>query len=429
MGQLAISRAALEAEQLRRLRSLLAELLSENNRFWVPRLRAAGLDQGIGSLEEFAERLPRVTKAELVEDQSLHPPYGTNLTYPLVHYTRYHQTSGTTGAPLRWLDTKESWQAQLDTWKQVLRVSGIGPDDRLFVPFSFGPFLGFWTAFEAATELGCLTIPGGGMGSKARLEVMLRSAATAFCATPTYAIRLAEVAAEEGIDLACSQVRRIVVAGEPGGSVPAVRRRIAQLWLGAEVFDHHGMTEVGPVSFPNPQFPGLLHVHEPNFFAEVLDPESGRPVAAGTPGELVLTTLERRASPLLRYRTGDLVQRAQQPVEELGFLETALVGGILSRVDDMVVVRGVNLYPSAVDEVVRAVGEVAEYRVILETGGALSEVRVEVEPNPTVVDGEVLAGRVEDAFRQAFQLRIPVVAVPRGTLPRFELKAKRWLRG
>jgi len=424
----AISRTALEAEQLRRLRFLLAELMLENNPFWAPRLRAAGLDREVGGLEEFSERLPRVTKAELVEDQSSNPPYGTNLTYPLARYSRYHQTSGTTGAPLRWLDTEESWQAQLETWKQVLRVTGIGPEDRLFVPFSFGPFLGFWTAFEAAAQLGCLTIPGGGMGSKGRLEVMLASGATAFCATPTYAIRLAEVAAEEGIDLGRTQVRRILVAGEPGGSVPAVRERIARLWQGAEVFDHHGMTEVGPVSFPNPHNPGLLHIHEPNFLAEVLDPQSGRPVATGVPGELVLTTLSRGASPLLRYRTGDLVLRSPRSMEELGFAQTALEGGILSRVDDMVVVRGVNLYPSAVDEVVRSLGDVAEYRVILETGGALTEVRVEVEAVPAVADGEELARRVEDAFRQAFQLRIPVAAVPRGALPRFELKAKRWSR-
>lgn len=425
----ALTRKALEAEQLRRLRSLVAELLDHENAFWAPRLRAARLDGPMENLTTFCDRLPRVSKGELVEDQRLHPPFGTNLTYPVARYSRYHQTSGTTGAPLRWLDTEESWQAQLETWKQVLRVAGIGPEDRLFVPFSFGPFLGFWTAFEAAKQLGCLTIPGGGMGSKGRLEVMLASGATAFCATPTYAIRLAEVAALEGIDLESGCVRRIFVAGEPGGSVPAVRQRIEDLWPNAEVFDHHGMTEVGPVSFPNPHLPGILHVHEPNFLAEILDPESGLPVPLGEPGELVLTTLSRSASPLLRYRTGDLVRRSTRPLAELGFAEMALEGGILSRVDDMVVVRGVNLYPSAVDEVVRALQDVAEYRVILETGGALSEVRVEVEPAADVAHPEALARRVEDAFRQAFQLRIPVDSVAQGTLPRFELKAKRWSRG
>jgi phenylacetate-CoA ligase len=432
-----ISRSALEAEQLQRLRFLLAELLSHGNPFWAPRLRAVGLEKGIGDIAEFCEKLPRVTKAELVDDHRLNPPFGSNLTYPLKRYSRYHQTSGTTGAPLRWLDTEESWQAQLETWKKVFRVAGVGPEDRLFVPFSFGPFLGFWTAFEAAKQLGCLTIPGGGMDSKGRLEVMLASGATAFCATPTYAIRLAEVAVAEGIDLECAKIQRIIVAGEPGGSVPAVRARLAQLWSGAEVFDHHGMTEVGPVSFPNPRRPGILHIHEPHFLAEILDPESGRPVSTGKPGELVLTTMMRSASPLLRYRTGDLVVRSRRPVEELGFVEMALEGGILSRVDDMVVVRGVNLYPSAVDEVVRSLGDVAEYRVILETGEALSEVRVEVEPGPSVAasvateaaDVEELARRVEGAFRQAFQLRIPVKVVPRGALPRFELKAKRWSRG
>src|SRR6185503_14726938 len=120
-----------------------------------------------------------------------------------------------------------------------------GPQDHVFFPFSFGPFLGFWLAFDAAARMGCLTIPGGGMRSAARLQTILDNQVTVLCATPTYAVRLAEVAAEEGIDLRDAKVRTIIVAGEPGGSIPATRSFIESLWTGARVIDHHGMTEIG----------------------------------------------------------------------------------------------------------------------------------------------------------------------------------------
>ncbi|MCP3963256.1 MAG: phenylacetate--CoA ligase [bacterium] len=416
----------MESNQLAGLRRLIEEL-QPANRFYGPRLRAAGLDGDLASLEVFRQRLPLTTKAELARDQEEEPPYGTNLTYPLERYVRLHQTSGTSGRPLRWLDTEDSWQWMLGAWVRVFEAAGLEPADRVFFPFSFGPFLGFWAAFDAAWRHGCLALPGGGMSSKARLNVLLENGATAVCATPTYAIRLAEVAAEEGIDLGGSAVRTVLVAGEPGGAVAAVRERISRLWGGARVMDHHGMTEVGPVSFPNSRFPGLLHVLESSYLAEVIDPANGRPAPRGEIGELVLSTLGRLGSPLLRYRTGDLVRVSQRDPGELGVAEMALEGGILARADDMVVVRGVNLYPSAVETVVREHQDVAEYRVRLRTGNAMTEVRVEIEPAAGCGDPPGLARRLEESFRTAFQLRIPVEPVAPGALPRFELKAKRWV--
>ena len=414
--------------QLRRLRLLVAEL-TPGNAFYAPRLQAAGLlGQELTSLEDFTSRMPFTTKDELVRDQELHPPYGSNLTYPLERYVRFHQTSGTSGRPLRWLDTAESWEWMLGAWTRVFEIAGLSADDRLFFPFSFGPFLGFWAAFDAAARYGCLAIPGGGMTSKARLNALSENAATVICATPTYAIHLAEVAAEEDVDLAGSAVHTVIVAGEPGGAIPATRERISCLWGGARVMDHHGMTEVGPVSFPNPRFPGVLHVLESSYLAEVVDPTTGHAAAVGEPGELVLTTLGRLGSPLLRYRTGDLVRVSTHDPEELGNVELALEGGILSRVDDMVVVRGVNLYPSAIEEVVRAMPEVAEYRVELTTRRSMAEVRVEIEPAADCQDAAGLAARLEEAFRTAFQLRIPVSVVAARALPRFELKGQRWVR-
>lgn len=417
-------RAALEAEQLRLLRRLLGALAGDNG-FYTPRLRRAGLDGTIEDLHAL-ERLEPTTKDALVADQKAHPPYGTNLTYPLEHYQRFHQTSGTSGVPLVWLDTRESWSWMVDTWCEVLRVAGLGSDDRLLVPFSFGPFLGFWAAFDAGRRLGCLTLPGGGMSSAARVRLLDAHRVTAICCTPTYALHLAEVAAAEGVDLAASTVRTVVVAGEPGGSIPETRRQIAERW-GARVFDHHGMTEVGPVSVPNPEHPDVLHVLESAYIAEIVDPESGRAVAPGEIGELWLTTLGRLGSPLLRYRTGDLVRRSRRSPEVLGRVDLALEGGILARVDDMVVVRGVNLYPSAVEAVVRRAAGGAEYRVELDRSRALVEVRVELEVPNGDDAGEAVAD-LERALRDAFQLRIPVTPVSAGALPRFELKARRWLR-
>jgi phenylacetate-CoA ligase len=249
------------------------------------------------------------------------------------------------------------------------------------------------------------------------------------CCTPTYALHLAEAAAAEKLDLSASRVRILNVAGEPGGSIPATRQRLTNVWGGARVFDHHGMTEVGPVTYECPARPGVLHVLEDAFIAEVIDPASGRAAAPGQGGELVLTGLGRAGSPLFRYRTGDLVQTAAREVCECGSSELALEGGILGRTDDMVVVRGVNVYPGAVEEIVRSVEGVAEYQVCVGTGRALTELVLKIEPAAHCGDVIALVRQLERALYQALSLRVPVTAVPSGSLPRFEMKAKRWVKG
>lgn len=420
-------RAALAAGQLAQLRLLLAAL-ARGNEFYRARLGAAGLERDCPGLDEFRARCPFTTKPELTADQAAHPPFGTNLTFPLDRYTRFSQTSATSGAALTWLDTPTSWSWMLNNWSRVYRAAGVGRGDRVYFAFSFGPFLGFWTAFESAARLGCLCIPGGGLSSSARARAVIAGGADVLCCTPTYALRLAEVAGAEGIDLRSSRVRAIIVAGEPGGSIPATRARIEELWPGARVFDHHGMTEVGPVSYPCPSRPGRLHVMEDAFIAEVIDPLSGRPAEAGVPGELVLTTLGRIGSPLLRYRTGDLVKPATQAPCACGSHEMALEGGILARTDDMVSIRGVNVYPSAVDELIRACPGVGEYRVEVRPGSALTELTVQIEPVAGWPQPEALAASVEKVLRDALSLRVPATLVPPGTLPRFEMKARRWVR-
>ena len=425
-------RAATEIGQLEQLRSLLAELFPAN-KFYSRKLQDCGVTFDVASLADFSTRFPFTTKQELVEDQLRHPPFGTNLTHPLERYTRFHQTSGTTGTPMRWLDTPENWNGMLESWMEVFNAAGVGKGDRVFFAFSFGPFIGFWMAFESAAQMGCLCVPAGGLSTVARLRVMVDNGVNVLCCTPTYALRLAEVATKEKVNLRGLRLKTIVVAGEPGGSIPAVRSQIESAWPGARVFDHHGMTEVGPVSFECPKRPGVLHIIESAYLAEVVDSATGKPVAPGQTGELILTTLGRIGSPLLRYRTGDLVKADTSHLSPdmpcaCGRHELALAGGILGRVDDMVIVRGVNVYPAAVDEVIRACGDVAEYQVRLSAERTLTEMSVTVEPMPGCADTVALVGRLAHAFNNAFGLRVRVTTATPGTLPRFEMKAKRGVR-
>ncbi len=405
--------------QLEALNALLREIIP-NNPFYRRKLEAAGAPAAYESLDAFFASAPFTTKGELAADQRDHPPYGTNLTYPLARYTRYHQTSGSTGSPLRWLDTPRSWAWMKASWRDIYRAAGVAPGDRLMFAFSFGPFLGFWTAFDAAADMGCLCIPGGGLSSDGRMRLIRDNRVGVLCCTPTYALRLGEAAGAE-----TAGVRAIIVAGEPGGGVAETRDRISALWGGAAVVDHHGMTEVGPVSYAEPGEPDCLRIIERAYLAEIIDPETGALAAPGETGELVLTTLGRLGSPLLRYRTGDLVRRGRDG----GPLSCyRLAGGILGRIDDMVLIRGVNVYPGAVEAIIRKHPEVAEYRVRVGAERSMAEMALEIEPAPDCAAPAALAERIQEALRAAFSLRVPVKAVPPNSLPRFEMKAKRWLR-
>ncbi len=413
-------REPIRARQLEQLRDLI-RAVRPANAFYETKLGGAGIDDAITSLEDFTERCPFTTKDELVADQTAHAPYGSNLTFPAEHYTRIHQTSGTTGAPLRWLDTPESWQSMLESWKTVYRAAGVSPADRALFAFSFGPFIGFWMAYEAAAQMGCLCFPGGGLTSATRLRILLENEVTLLCCTPTYALRLAEVAKLEGIDLSHAKLKTIVVAGEPGGSIPATRKRIESAWPNAKVFDHHGMTEVGPVTHEWPHEKNNLQIIDAAYLAEIVHPETNQPVADGEEGELILTTLTRTAMPLLRYRTGDLV-RPETHGDAL-----ILRGGILGRADDMVIIRGVNIYPSAFEHILRPFEAIAEYQVIISQKTEMAELHLRIEPAPNT-DANALAEHITDTLRTQLNLRIPVEMAEPNSLPRFELKAKRWIR-
>ena len=391
------------------------------NPFYRRKLEQAGIRTARGLLEGWHD-VPFTTKSELSADQSEHEPYGTNLTYPLERYVRMHQTSGTTGRPLRILDTAESWAWWASIWERIYRASGVGAEDRVFFAFSFGPFIGFWSAFSGAERVGALCISGGAQSTAERLVSIVASRATVLLSTPTYALRLAEAAREEGIDLAASDLRVSIHAGEPGASIPATRERI-EAGLGVRAIDHTGATEVGPTGFSCEARDGV-HIVESEFIAEVRDLGSGE-VAEEGEGELVLTNLGRWGYPAIRYRTGDLVRAGRERCR-CGRTWLKLAGGILGRVDDMVIVRGVNVFPSAVESVVRRVEGVAEYRVEAYEERGMTELRLVVEPEPGVAEG--IADRVADELHRAIGIRCAVTLTPAGSLPRFELKAKRFAR-
>ncbi len=408
---------ALRNHQWRRLQAL-ARAVSGANAFWTAKWRAAGLASAddLRGWNDFA-RLPLTSKRELVEDQAEHALFGTNLTYPVERYVRVHQTSGTTGAPLRWLDTQQSWDWWARCWGFVLAGAGVRPGDRAFFPFSFGLFVGFWAGFEGARALGALAIPGGGQDSPTRLAAMETLGATVLVCTPSYALHLLQVARERGIDVEKLPVRITVHAGEPGAGIPAVRARIETGW-GARAFDHAGMTEMGAYGYECEAQAGL-HVNESEFIAEVIDPATG---VASEDGELVLTNLGRLGSPLIRYRTGDRVRLVAAPCV-CGRTYRRLEGGILGRLDDMLIVRGVNVFPSAIEAIVRRF-PVEEFQIEVFRAGELDEVRVLVE----VDGGETGARRVQEGLRAGLGLRLEVAPVAPGSLPRFELKARRVVR-
>jgi Coenzyme F390 synthetase len=401
----------LRAMQLHRLQTGLRDVLS-TNAFWRARLT------GVRGWDDF-DRLPLTTKSELIADQAARPPFGTNLTYPLDRYVRLHQTSGSSGdRPLRWLDTSESWDWWQRVWSDhVYPAAGVTAADRVFFAFSFGPFIGFWSAFGGTERLGALAISGAAMTTEQRLRNLFDVGATVLLSTPTYALRMADVARELGLDLATSDVRVTVHAGEPGASIPTTRATIEAAW-GATCFDHTGMTELGPTGHSCSQRDGI-HAIESEFIFEVIGPD-GQPAADG---ELVATNLGRWGMPLIRYRTGDRVSVSREPCS-CGSPFLKLVGGIRGRVDDMFTVRGVNLYPSQVEDIVRRHASVTEFVLEYRRIRQMDEVSLLVE----IAGPDTSTERLEADLRQALGVRLGCRVVPTGTLPRSELKSKRLVR-
>ncbi len=284
-------------------------------------------------------------------------------------------------------------------------------------PFPSGPSSASGARNDALVARGALVLPLGGMSSRARLELICGEQATIVCCTPSYALHLASLAAENGIDLAQTCVRAVIVAGEPGGSIPAVRQRIESAWH-ADVIDHAGATEIGPWGYASSDRQGL-HIVESEFIAEFFTLADDHPAAAGELAELVLTTLGRYGAPVIRYRTGDLVRPRFDHANDNHFVW--LEGGLLGRVDDMMIVRGVNVYPSAIEQILREFPAIEEFRLTVRKKGDLDALSVEVE------DGDDNPARIAEAIRLRLGLQAEVRNVPAGSLPRFELKGRRFV--
>lgn len=417
-----LPREQLAAVQLKKLQVMLADIYGRN-RFYTKKFTEAGFY--LGDLKSLADLqyLPLTNKIELSTDQVAEGFTGTNLTYPLTAYTRYHQTSGTSGQPLRVFDTVESWDWWGRCWAHVFAGAGVTAQDRIFFAFSFGPFIGFWAAVEGARQIGAMLIPGGGRSSIERLHLMRDTGSTVLCCTPTYALHLLEVAREQKIPFDDFKIRATIHAGEPGANVPATKARIEEGWS-AKCYDHAGASEVGGHSFECQAQPNGIHVIESEFIVECLNPTTSQPVAPGEKGELVITNLGRWGFPVIRYRTGDAVIFNEARCE-CGRTFLRLEGGVLGRVDDMVTIRGVNIFPSAIENLVRAQPAVDEFRVKATRRGELDELCIEIELVEEI-NTETVSAAIVQSISSTLGLRPLITTVPRGTLPRFELKAKRF---
>jgi phenylacetate-CoA ligase len=296
--------------------------------------------------------------------------------------------------------------------------------------FGFAWFVGGLGGSAGFARIGATVIPAGSGDTERQLDTIATYGTTSVSATPSFALYLAEVAEQQGRPLAASTVRHLQVGGEPGGGLPATRAAIEQLW-GARCYDGYGSLEFQPIAWECTEQAGG-HLAEDFALAEVVDPETGRPVPDGTPGVLVLTHLDKQACPLVRWWTGDVVVRDGDRCG-CGRTSARLVGGVLGRADDMLVVRGVNLFPSAVEQLVREFPDTTgEFQIVLSprvtdpVTGYLTGIELRVET--TAADRAGFAARLAERCRADLTVRCDVHAADPGSLPRSTHKSHRVVR-
>ncbi|MEA2499412.1 MAG: phenylacetate-CoA ligase [Actinomycetota bacterium] len=422
-------RSDIDALQLRKLQNLLSWTEAQVP-YHAKRLSDAGVNaDSIRSLDDL-RRLPFMTREEWMQGQLDEPPFGPILAAPESAAIRYHLTSGTTGkTPIRVLDSMKDWEWITEMWCYGFWGFGIRPSDVVFFAFSYGTFVGFWGAHYACEKIGCLVLPGGNMTTEARVKQIFDMNATVVCSTPTYALRMAQEARSLGIDLVNGPVKRVILSGEPAGSIPASKKLIEDQW-GAKAGDTAGMTELGTIMmFECDHQPGGAHIIEDHYIEEVIDPESGEPVGYGEPGERVVTSFGRGFIPVIRYRTRDLVVKVPASNCSCGRTFDIYDGGLRGRVDDMKLVRGTNVYPRAVEAIVREYDAIDEFQIHLYTkDGIRDEIELLVEiPQPGTTSDSLLGDLAKELAEAHEGLRFEVRTVELESLPRFELKAKRVL--
>lgn len=389
----------------------------------------AGIGPDDISTFEDIKKVPKIEKSMLREAQGKEPyPYGDVLCVPIEDIATFRQTSGTTGQPVYQGDTWEDWEGGIEAYCYALYAQGYRDNDRLFLPFGYNIFIAFWTAHYAGEKLGCEVIPGGVLNTEARLLKMQELRATAMATTPSYALNMADVARTK-LNLNPPKdlyIRKITVAGEPGGSIPATRKRIEEAW-GAKVFDQAGSTEAGHWGFECRHQTGL-HVNEAFFLVEIEDTETGEIInEPGRKGKMVITNLNRRSQPCIRFDTKDVIQWSSQACE-CGRTFRNLSGGIIGRADDITKVKGVLLAPTAIEEVIRSIPELGnEYQVVVTREGNEDDISLTVEIVPGCEGKkDAIKARLIDQLRLKTNIGYNLEFKEYGSLPRFDAKAKRF---
>jgi phenylacetate-CoA ligase len=375
-------------------------------------------------------RIPFLTREAWMDSISAHPLYGDLPATSEANAIRYHLTSGTSGrTPLRVLDGSKDWAWISEMWCYGIWGFGVRPEDIVYFAFGYGHFIGFWGAHYACEKIGALVIPGGAQTTEARVHQIVDMGVTTVCSTPTYALRLWQQAAEMGIDLATeSKVSKVVLSGEPAGSIPAVKRQLEEAW-GAKCGDTAGMTELGTIMiFECDRQPGGTHIIEDHFIEEVVNPDTGEEVGYGELGERVVTSFGRGLIPVLRYRTKDMVMKVPYSTCSCGRTGDLYDGGIRGRWDDMKAIRGTNVYPRAVESIVREHDAIDEFQIyIWRRDDIRDEITIKVELKP---GREAEWPQLEQSLRVELSeahegLHFLLELMEPGTLPRFELKARR----
>jgi phenylacetate-CoA ligase len=397
--------------------------------WYARRFVEAGFDPGSLRSVDDLRGISLLTREEWMESQAQAPPYGELPAIGPAEAIRVHTTSGTTGrGPLRALDSRKDWAWIAEMWAYGIWGCGVRPADIAYIAFGYGSFIGFWGLHYAMEKIGVLNVPGGAQTTEARVRQIVDFGATVVASTPTYALRLAQEASELGVDLRASPVKRLILSGEPAGSIPQTKALIEEQW-GAKAFDTAGMTEIGTIMvFECSEQPGGTHIIEDHLIEEVLDPVSLEPVAYGERGERVVTSFGRGAIPLIRYRTGDLVCRVPASTCSCGRGFDIYDGGILGRVDDMKIIRGTNVYPRAIEAIVREFPDVDEFQTVISREGTRDEItlRVELKPDAPSEQWDAIAERLHRELALAHEgLNFRVQRAAQHELPRFELKAKR----
>lgn len=418
---------------LERVRHQLAYVY-DNVPFYRRHYDAHGLKPGdVRTLEDFARKVPVVTKRQLVADQEAHPPFGSYLGVERADLARIQGSSGTSGRPTLYGISTDDWEHARKVACMALWSAGVRPDDVVQISFPFSLFLGGWGLLQACESLGACVLPVGSLvGTDQQVRFLAELEVDALVATPSYALHLGRRAAELGVDLRESALGVVIVAGEPGGSVPAVRRAMSDLLGGAEVID----LGAGASSEMQPFYAnvgcrhadGGVHLFQDENYTEIVDKDDPNlPVPAGTSGGVVATHLWRRSQPMIRFWLGDEGVLDDSPCA-CGRTYPRLPRGVYGRLDDMLLIRGANVYPSAIDAVVRETpGTGSEYRIVVERRGELDELSVEAESAQALSDVEAraLASELAARLRQALSVRVGVAVKRPGSFETQVFKARR----